>query len=74
MNELNGFKITKRDRVLRAWQVSTGLVREYQEYAREIEPEDKELAKMFAQFSENEAHTSAMLLKILQNIENIENA
>lgn len=69
MNELNGFKITKRDRVLRAWQVSTGLVREYQEYAREIENEDKELAKTFAQLSENEAHHSALLLKVLQNSE-----
>lgn len=70
MNELNGFKITKRDRVLRAWQVSTGLVREYQEYAREIENEDAELSKTFAQLSENEAHHSALLLKILQKEEN----
>ena len=70
MNELNGFKITKRDRVLRAWQVSTGLVREYQEYAREIENEDKELAKTFAQLSENEAHHSALLLEILKKEEN----
>ena len=69
MNELNGFKITKRDRVLRAWQVSTGLVREYQEYAREIENEDKELSKTFAQLSENEAHHSALLLKALQSYE-----
>lgn len=71
MNELNGFKITKRDRVLRAWQASTGLVREYQEYAREIEKEDKELSKCFAQLSENEAHHSAQLLNILQGYENI---
>ena len=69
MNELNGFKITKRDRVLRAWQVSTGLVREYQEYAREIENEDKELSKTFAQLSENEAHHSAVLLNALQSYE-----
>ncbi len=69
MNELNGFKITKRDRVLRSWQVSTGLVREYQEYAREIENEDKELSKTFAQLSENEAHHSALLLKALQSYE-----
>lgn len=70
MNELNGFKITKRDRVLRAWQVSTGLVREYQEYARETETEDTELSKIFAQLSESEAKHSSMLLKILQNEKN----
>ncbi len=67
MNELNGFKITKRDRVMRAWQVSTGLVREYQEYAREIEPEDKELAKYFVELSATEAEISANLLKLLQS-------
>ncbi len=70
MNKLNGFEITKRDRVLRGWQVSTGLVREYQEYAREIENEDKELSKTFAQLSENEAHHSALLLEILKKEEN----
>ena len=48
MNELNGFKITKRDRVLRAWQVSTGLVREYRGYADEIQDEvGKEYRKEF---------------------------
>ena len=67
MNELNGFKITKRDRVLRGWQVSTGLVREYQEYAREIGNEDIELAKYFAKLSEIEAEISAELLKILHS-------
>ena len=67
MNELNGFKITKRDRVFRAWQVSTGLVREYQEYAREIEGEDKELAKYFTDLSTAEAEISANLLELLQS-------
>ncbi len=67
MNELNGFKITKRDRVLRGWQVSTGLVREYQEYAREVENEDVELSKCFAKLSQIEAEISAELLKILQS-------
>lgn len=68
MNELNGFKITKRDRVLRGWQVSTGLVREYMEYAREVENEDVELSKLFASLSETEAQNSSKLLKILNNL------
>ena len=67
MNELNGFKITKRDRVLRGWQVSTGLVREYQEYAREVGNEDVELSKCFDKLSQIEAEISAELLKILQS-------
>ena len=68
MNELNGFVITKRDRVLRGWQVSTGLVREYMEYAREVENEDVELSKMFAELSETEAQISSKLLEILKKL------
>ncbi len=68
MNELNGFKITKRDRVLRGWQVSTGLVREYMEYAREVENEDVELSRLFASLSETEAQISSKLLDILQKL------
>ncbi len=68
MNELYGFQITKRDRVLRGWQVSTGLVREYMEYAREIENEDVELAKLFASLSETEAEISSKLHEILKKL------
>ncbi len=68
MNELYGFEITKRDRILRGWQVSTGLVREYMEYAREIENEDVELSKLFASLSETEAQISAKLLEILKKL------
>ena len=69
MNELNGFKITKRDRVLRAWQVSTGLVREYRGYADEIQDEDKELALYFNELAEKEAEHSTHLRDILKNYE-----
>ena len=69
MNELNGFKITKRDRVLRAWQVSTGLVREYRGYADEIQDEDKELALFFNKLAEKEAEHSSKLREILKNYE-----
>jgi hypothetical protein len=73
MNELNGFTITKRDRVLRGWQVSTGLVREYMEYAREVEKEDLELSELFVSLSENEAKISSQLLDILEKYENSSN-
>lgn len=69
MNELNGFKITKRDRVLRAWQVSTGLVREYRGYADEIQNEDKGLALYFNELAEKEAEHSAKLREILKRFE-----
>ena len=37
MDTKNGFTITNRDHVLRAWQNSTELVRDYQVYAHERE-------------------------------------
>ena len=37
MDTKNGFTITNRDHVLRAWQNSTELVRDYQAYAHELE-------------------------------------
>ena len=46
MNDKNGFIITNRDRVLRAWQASTQLVREYQDYAHEMETEDDKLERL----------------------------
>ncbi len=66
MNELNGFTITARDRVLRAWQASTGLVREYQEYAHEVEKENAALSQLFATLSLNEAEHSAKLIEELK--------
>ena len=51
MNDKNGFIITNRDRVLRAWQASTQLVREYQDYAHEMETEDDKLERLFARMA-----------------------
>ncbi len=69
MNELNGFRITKRDRALRAWQESTGLVREYQEYAKEVEHEDKALSEAFATLALNEAKHASELVDFLKKYE-----
>ena len=40
MDTKNGFTITNRDHVLRAWQNSTELVRDYQAYAHELEEDN----------------------------------
>lgn len=66
MQDLNGFMITPRDRVLRAWQNSTELVRDYQDYAREWEQEEPALSKLFAEFAESEAAHAARLLVLLK--------
>lgn len=69
MDSKNGFTITNRDRVLRAWQNSTELVRDYQAYAHEIEEDDKELAKLFFEFGDDEAVHAAKLLDLLRGYE-----
>ena len=65
MDDKNGFVLTNRDHVLRAWQNSTELVRDYQSYAHEIK-DDKALATVFAEYANCEAEHAAKLLKILQ--------
>ena len=69
MNDKNGFTISNSDHVLRAWQNSTELVRDYQDYAHETENEDKKLSELFARFAEEEAVHAAKLLEWLQKHE-----
>ncbi len=64
MIDKNGLKITARDRVLRAWQNSTELVRDYQSYAGET-ADSKQISAMFSRYAEDEAVHAAELLKIL---------
>ncbi|MEA4832522.1 MAG: ferritin family protein [Oscillospiraceae bacterium] len=68
MDDKSGFVITNRDRVLRAWENSTELVRNYQEYSHEME-DDKKLAEIFAEYAEDEALHAVKLLKLLQSYE-----
>ena len=70
MDNKNGFTITNRDHVLRAWQNSTELVRDYQAYAQETAHDDKALSHLFAQFAEEEAVHATKLLTLLRGYEN----
>ncbi len=69
MDSKNGFTLTNRDYVLRAWQNSTELVRDYQSYAQELEGDDQQLAKLFSDFAEEEAVHAAKLLELLRGYE-----
>lgn len=69
MDSKNGFTITARDHVLRAWQNTTELVRDYQAYAHEMDESDKELAQLFAAFAEDEAVHATKLLELLREYE-----
>lgn len=68
MTDKNGIHLTARDRVLRAWQNSTELVRDYQNYAREMQDEER-LSDLFAEYAESEAKRAAHLLELLHEME-----
>ena len=61
--------ISARDRVMRAWQNTMELVRDYQLYAKEIE--DQEISDLFSRCAETECRHAAefhdILLKMAQN-------
>lgn len=56
--------ITTRDRLLRAWQNSMELTRDFEIYSQEIK-DDVKTAQMFAQLAEDQAHHAAALRKRL---------
>lgn len=68
MDHKNGFTMTNRDRVLRAWENSTELVRDYQAYADEVE-DNKELSELFAKYAKEEALHASTLLEFLRGFE-----
>lgn len=68
MDHKNGIRITTRDRLLRAWENATELVRDFQNYAMEIQ-DNAEAVKLFSEFAEDEALHAAKLLDILRGYE-----
>ncbi len=68
MPDKNGINRTSRDRVLRAWENSTELVRDFQNYAHETEHNPK-LANIFNEYAKDEAVHAAELLKLLHQME-----
>ena len=68
MPDKNGLNITTRDRVLRAWENSTELVRDFQNYANDTENSPK-IAHMFNEYAKDEAMHAAELLQLLHEIE-----
>ncbi|HZK21591.1 MAG TPA: rubrerythrin [Oscillospiraceae bacterium] len=68
MNDRNGFVISDRDRVLRAWENSLELVRDYKAYSEELK-DDKRLSNLFDEFAKDVAYHASKLLKLLQEYE-----
>ncbi len=62
MNE-NEIEITTYDRLLRAWENSMELVRDYEMYSKRIE--DEQVKKVFKEFAEDEGMHASKLRGIL---------
>ena len=59
----NEIKITTYDRLLRSWENSMELVRDYEMYSKRIEEDD--VKKVFKQFAEDEGMHASKLREIL---------
>ncbi|NMP37823.1 MAG: rubrerythrin [Clostridiales bacterium] len=68
MDDKHGIRIAARDRVMRAWECSMELVRDFRAYAGELKDNEK-LSTLFSEYAEAEAVHAAELLKILQSYE-----
>ena len=64
MKQPKDITITPRDRLLRAWENSMELVRDFECYSKEIEGNPK-LSKTFAEFAEDEGFHAARLRELL---------
>lgn len=62
MNE-NEVKITTYDRVLRAWENSMELVRDYEMYSKRVEEND--VKQVFKEFAEDEGMHASKLREML---------
>lgn len=60
--------INTRDRLLRAWENSMELVRDFECYSKEIEDNDQ-VANVFAEFAEDEGLHAAKFRQLLREME-----
>ena len=67
VNKMSEVKITTYDRLLRAWENSMELVRDYEMYSKRIEEED--IKQLFSQFAEDEGRHASILHDKLQNMQ-----
>lgn len=64
MNDKREVNITTRDRVLRAWENSMELVRDFKIYAEEIK-DDPYIADMFSNFAKDEGMHASKFREVL---------
>lgn len=64
---MHDIETTTRDRLMRAWENSMELTRDYQMYSKHIE--DSKIAEVFKQLAENEAVHAQKLHYLLKEYE-----
>lgn len=62
-------QITTRDKVMRAWENSMELTRDFELYSKQINDDD-DTARVFAQFAEEECVHAARFREILHKYQN----
>jgi rubrerythrin len=68
MHEDNEIKITTYDRLLRAWENSMELVRDYEMYSKRVDEDN--IKKLFEEFAEDEGVHASDLRSILLKYKN----
>ena len=66
MQEHEKIRFTKRDRLMRAWENSMELTRNFELYAKEI-TDDEQTSAVFKEFAEDEAVHAARLREMLHD-------
>lgn len=61
--DINDINITTYDRLLRAWENSMELTRDYESYSKQIE--DEEISKLFKEFAEDEGMHASKLRELI---------
>lgn len=63
MDDKNDIKITTYDRLLRAWENSMEMTRDFEVYAKRVDEDD--VKQVFRQFAEEEGHHAAKFREML---------
>lgn len=63
MEEMNDVQITAYDRLMRAWENSMELTRDFEVYAKRVD--DEELKQVFKQFAEEEGFHASKFRELL---------
>lgn len=66
--EENEIEYTKYDRLLRAWENSMELVRDFELYSKRVD--DNELSSVFKEFAEDEGFHASKLRELLEKYKN----